>query len=225
MARIRLTIELDTRHGDISEETLEAIGAVQLRYLMMDALREFQKGRGVNSNGNHLNLESARGYVERRYTHNPDTDKETRTFGEWGSEEFEKKALQVARRAHVSEFIANHISEIGFDEPDDSTADVVDELAAVLNLPGLLDTKDFQCAHDLLRLVRRRSRKESFPYMSQGDRDVLLINLRRFLEHPMPPVEETLLKGWGTQPTNENYHKYLVGNVIKWVDTRKPTSM
>lgn len=214
MARIRLTIDLDTHYGDISEETLEAIGAVNLRYLMMDALREFQRGRGV-STGDHLNLESARGYVETRYTHET-SQGETRTFGEWGSEEFEKKALQVARRAHVSEFIANHISAIGFDEPDDSTMDVVDQLAEVLSVPGPDDQEDFKRALALLRVVRRRSRKEHFPYMKQKSRDILLLNLRRFLEHPVEEADVSLV------PTNVNYHRYLVGNVIKWVDNREP---
>lgn len=225
MARIRLTIDLDTHHGDISEETLEAIGAVNLRSLMMDALREFQTGRGVNAREDRLNLEMARCYVEKRYTHETPNG-ETRTFGEWGSERFEKKALQVARRSHVSEFIANNIESIGFDEPDDSTGNVVEQLADVLAGTELLDAEDFKRANNLLRTVRGRSRKEHFPYMHERSRDLFIQDLRRFLEHPMPPVEETLLKGCGGirdhVPANVNYHRFLVGNVIKWVDSREP---
>lgn len=211
MARIRLTIDLDTKYGDISEETLEAIGEVNLRNLMMDALREFQRGRAVHGNTRYFNIESARGYVERRYTHETH-EGEVRTYGEWGSEAFEKKALEVARRAHIAEFIANHIDQIGFDKPDDSTANVVENLAEVLNHTGL-NQKDFERAINLLRVAGRRSRKEHFPYTRKEDRDVLLLNLRRFLEYPMPPVEDI----------NVNYHRYLVGTVIKWVETREPT--
>lgn len=216
MARIRLTIDLDTKHGGLSEETLEAIGEVNLKYLFMDALREFQKGRGVNGNDRYLNVEMARCYVDKRYTHDT-SEGETRTFGERGSERFEKKALQVARRSHIAEFIANNIDSIGFDEPDDSTGDVVDQLAEVLNRPGLLDPEDFHRAHGLAREARRRSRKEHFPYMRQGDRDVLLMNLRRFLEVQVRESDVSML------PTNENYHRYLVGNIIKWVENREPT--
>lgn len=215
MARIRLTIDLDTKYGDISEETLEAIGAVNLRNLMMDALREFQVSRRVSAEPNHLNLESARAYVEARYTH--ETPKgEVCTYGEWGSEAFERKALEVARRAHVAEFIANHIDQIGFDKPDDSTSNVVENLAEALNHTGL-NQKDFGRAHDLLRLARLRSRKEHFPYMRKEDRDVLLLNLRRFMEYRVEECDTPM-------PTNQNYHRHLVGNVIKWVENREPTS-
>jgi hypothetical protein len=211
MGRITLTIDFDTFGGDLPEVTMDAIEAVNLKYLLMDALREFQKARKVSANGDYLNVESARGYVECRYTHEKASGGETRTFGEWGSEDFEKKALQVARRSHVAEFIANNIQEIGFDEPDDSTWTVMDKLSDVLDIPGILDPEDFKRAHGLLRIVRRRSRKESLPYMRQEKRDMLLMKLRRFLEYP---VEES---AHPTMPTNQNYHRYLVGKVILWV--------